>query len=67
MRGFILRNGNTSSPAYGTLLSCGPVQKDAPALNKQVLLEARIYNYSVVRNVSNVQVRFDVVELTKRW
>ena len=64
MRGFLLRNGNTSSPAYGTLLSCGPVQKDDPALHNQVLLEARIYNYSVVSSVSNVPVRFDVVELT---
>ena len=41
--------------------------KKHTALHNQVLLEARIYNYSVVRNVSNVQVRFDVVELTRRW
>ena len=63
MRGFLLRNGKTDSTAYGTMLACGPVTLNDLALNNQVLLEARIYNYSIGSTVSNVPVRFDVVEL----
>ena len=34
-----------------------------PSLNNKVLLEARVYNYSVVESAEDIEVRFDIVAI----
>ena len=62
MRGFVLRNGNTQSANSGKYLADSPAVHD-PSLNNKVLLEARVYNYSVVESAENIEVRFDIVAI----
>jgi len=62
MRGFILRNGNPGSVNFGKYLTDSPAVND-PGLKNKVLLEARVYNYSVVEPAEGIEVRFDIVAI----
>jgi hypothetical protein len=62
MRGFLVLNGKPGSENFGRPLAAPPTVND-PALDNQIQLQARVYNYSVVATAKDIQVRFDLVQV----
>lgn len=62
LRGFLTLNGNAKANGFRQPLA-GPAKVGDAVLDNQVLLQVYIYNLSVSAPVSNIPVRFDLVQL----